>query len=569
MRLVARARRHGERDAGAVAVIVAICTIVLFGVAAMAVDLGNGWSRKRSAQTDADFAALAGAAQLPDANAARAAAYDYLKRNLPKSDNQADAGPLTNYDDNDLGNGEIDITASNKRITVWVPKRRVNFGIAAAIGFTAVNVQATATAEIRSPKRLLPFFLNSTCNLGPETLKDASTDKPTFYPADSPKNKNQPVIDTVTPALIDSSTGGTLTLTGKKFDTSLTVALIHAGAPAVMASVLTVTPPTAATVAVPAGLASGTWYVQANTVAGGWSADTEASAPSFSVTASGCGSSDEGDFGMLYSPRNPPPDPMTPTLAENMDLSQGIDHGIECFPGVVMPANSSCPGGGTDLLPPPVDKSCEPASAPLPGAILDDDPTRDDANCMNIQNGISVGDTTAGLITGDTGGGSAFVGRLTDVANADSSCHPPGQSNPTSVTINPSSYTINNDVLSCYLNPGHTLAELKSPNPASGILSDDIFNSPRMFFVPVLNSPFNPANGFYPVTDFRGVFITDESENTPASTNNGIYFTNSGQKISQITVFAFSIKALPDTAGNDGGTVPFMGAGPKIPVLIN
>jgi hypothetical protein len=130
-------------------------------------------------------------------------------------------------------------------------------------------------------------------------------------------------------------------------------------------------------------------------------------------------------------------------------------------------------------------------------------------------------------------------------------------------------YSIVNDVLSCYLNPGHTLSELLSANPASNIVSDAIFDSPRFFFVPVLNASEQPQNGFYPIVDFRAVFITDESPSTPASAGNGIYYTNSGQNISQLTVFAFSMTALPDTAANEGGTIPFIGAGPKIPVLTN
>ena len=63
LRLRFTRRRWDER--GAVAVVVALCSLVIFAVAALAVDLGNGFARKRDTQNQADFAALAGARSLP------------------------------------------------------------------------------------------------------------------------------------------------------------------------------------------------------------------------------------------------------------------------------------------------------------------------------------------------------------------------------------------------------------------------------------------------------------------------------------------------------------------------
>ena len=577
MKLAARARTGPDRDAGAVAVIVALCTVVLFGIAAMAVDLGNGWSRKRSAQTDADFAALAGAAYLPDTNAARSAAYDYLQRNLPKSDDNADAGPVSNYNDGDLGNGEITFPTT-KKIVVWVPKRKVSFGIAAAIGFTAVHVQATATAEIRSPKRLLPFFLNSTCNLGPTTLKDPSNTNPTLEPAGG---RNRPTISqmVVAPNPIPSAAGGTLTFTGTNFDPGAASTLraeFTQGQQHVQGTLVGVPTATTATFSVPAGMTSGVWYVQLFTQAGGWSNDNQNQAPTFTVVATGCGQSATGDFGLLDSPRNPPPNLNGTSQFLDFNLAFGLDHGINCFPGPSYPVTpglpqySSCPGGTSPLLAQTVNHNCEVTpQIPIAGGVYDQDPTRDDADCMDINNGLGPSATTQGLIAGGNDAGTAFNGRLTQVTGADGGCHPPGQSNPTTVNVRNNNYTIANDVLSCYLKPGHTLSELLSPNPSPDIVTDALIDSPRFFFVPVLNASEQPQNGFYPILDFRAVFITDESPSTPASAGNGIYYTNSGQNISQITVFAFSLAALPSTAANEGGTIPYIGAGPKIPVLTN
>src|SRR5690242_3090769 len=49
-------RTRTER--GAVAIVVALLSTVLFGVAAMAVDLGNAWARKREVQKQVDVSAL-------------------------------------------------------------------------------------------------------------------------------------------------------------------------------------------------------------------------------------------------------------------------------------------------------------------------------------------------------------------------------------------------------------------------------------------------------------------------------------------------------------------------------
>src|SRR5215216_3195884 len=49
-------RTRSER--GAIAIVVGLLATTLFGVAAMAVDLGNAWSRKREVQKQVDVSAL-------------------------------------------------------------------------------------------------------------------------------------------------------------------------------------------------------------------------------------------------------------------------------------------------------------------------------------------------------------------------------------------------------------------------------------------------------------------------------------------------------------------------------
>ena len=46
-------------EKGAIAIMVALLATVLFGCAALAVDMGNAWSRKRAVQKQVDVSALA------------------------------------------------------------------------------------------------------------------------------------------------------------------------------------------------------------------------------------------------------------------------------------------------------------------------------------------------------------------------------------------------------------------------------------------------------------------------------------------------------------------------------
>ncbi|HET6815601.1 MAG TPA: pilus assembly protein TadG-related protein [Mycobacteriales bacterium] len=561
------ARRAEGGDHGAVAVIVAICAIVLFGVAAMAVDLGNGWSRKRSAQTDADFAALAGAAFLPDTATAISKAYDYLNTNLPRDDAGATVGPLSNYSDGVQSNGEITVSANNQQITVWVPRRRVNFGLAGAIGFNALTVNATATAAVKSPAKLLPFFLDTTCDRGSQILKDGNT-APNLFPADSPHNAQQPTITSavVVPDPIPAATGGQITIVGTKLDPASVVVWYTNGNLHSQGTVLPTPPATTTTLTatVPPNLLSGTWYVQVATTAGGFSNDNPAQAPTFTVTNANCGASSTGDFGIIDSPRKPPPSNLSQSQDLDFNLALGIDHGIQCFPAIA----GTC-ATGINILPPPGDKSCQVTpQIPQPGGIFDNDPTRDDANCLATAGGTGAAATTQGLITGGNDAGVSFTGRLQGAASPGCS-GPPGGQNPTSLTVSGTTYSINNDVLSCFLEPGKSLQDLTNFSN-TGVLSSAIADSPRFFIVPVLDETQPPQNnGFVPIVDFRGVFLTDETPGSAASPTNGITLTNSGQKISQLTVYVFSLNALPVSLANTGGTLPYLGFGPKVPVLIN
>ena len=99
-----RAERAHSQD-GAVAVIVAICLLLLFGAGAIAIDLGSAWETKRDLIVDTDAAALAGAQALAtgDCTVAEAVAEDFLEINtgvasidlVPGSDFECDANAGT------------------------------------------------------------------------------------------------------------------------------------------------------------------------------------------------------------------------------------------------------------------------------------------------------------------------------------------------------------------------------------------------------------------------------------------------------------------------------------------
>jgi Flp pilus assembly protein TadG len=276
-------RAVADRDAGAVAVVVAVMSVLLFGVAALVIDIGQAYAKRRAAQTDADLAAFAGAAALPNAVAAFDLAYDYLQKNLPSSA----AGGFTLaaktssvWTDSNPTNGEITISNANTRIRVVVPNRKVDFGFANALpggGFKNTNIRASATVEIRSPSTSLPFYLGNGDN-GATCLHDntggghASAMRAVLLPAVA-----KPTISSMNPVPATANQVVQITLTGKNYvaaGTSVTFAqsgVTKASIAATAVDVVTGSPNDTATFDTPATLAPGTYDVTATTASGGTS----------------------------------------------------------------------------------------------------------------------------------------------------------------------------------------------------------------------------------------------------------------------------------------------------------
>lgn len=189
------ARFYPSDDRGVVAIIVAISAIALFGIGALAVDLGNMYAQRRSSQLTADLAALAGGQGLTDATRARCLAKQYVEKNLVGTDAYP-TGSDWDYD-GDLNNGEIQIFdasgdeipggpstpgcvsaggTSAIKLKVIIPRRAVQFGLAGVLGFSRSSVNASATVTLRTPAGItLPFGLSvSAASAGLVCLKSGS-----------------------------------------------------------------------------------------------------------------------------------------------------------------------------------------------------------------------------------------------------------------------------------------------------------------------------------------------------------------------------------------------------------
>jgi Flp pilus assembly protein TadG len=167
------ARLLRREDAGAVAVITAICSLVLFGVAAMTVDLGRLWEVRRQSQSEVDLAALAGALHLPGTPIlACTTALKYLRANTPVGQSPEDIDPDTMCTASGTSDGQVEISNNASRITVRTHPKVVNFGLAGAMGFKNGATGAQATAEIRSPGGLDPFSVAVTNEYGGQCIHD-------------------------------------------------------------------------------------------------------------------------------------------------------------------------------------------------------------------------------------------------------------------------------------------------------------------------------------------------------------------------------------------------------------
>lgn len=145
---------HDER--GAVLALVAVVMVALFGMAALAVDVGMGYTAKIEAQRAADSGALAGASaflefQAADAvDPAEARAYDWALqnevRNIP-----VDSSEVT-----------VQVLPDSFKVRVWVQRQSIGTWFARIIGFDQIAVLGEAAAQATpagAARCLKPFAL--------------------------------------------------------------------------------------------------------------------------------------------------------------------------------------------------------------------------------------------------------------------------------------------------------------------------------------------------------------------------------------------------------------------------
>jgi len=164
-------KKDGER--GQALVVFVLSAVVLFGMTALAIDVGSILHERRDLQNAADAASLAGALELPqDPVLAELRAQEWAQNNGV-----------------DVAGGDsldVSISADNTSVAVEV-KRDASFIFGRVLGLTTVEAHADATARTGSPANLagvLPFgVLESAINYDgiPTVIK---------YDASNPTNGN-------------------------------------------------------------------------------------------------------------------------------------------------------------------------------------------------------------------------------------------------------------------------------------------------------------------------------------------------------------------------------------------
>lgn len=562
-------RADRRDDAGAIAVVFAICAVMFFGLAAIGVDLGNAMNRKKLTQTSADFAALAGANELPDTGTATVQAVaDYINKNQPATDGNdkcdQSSGPVTVgelTDGNDL-NGEVTFPASG-RIKVVTPASKVQFGLGNAIGFSDTCVQSTAVARIASGGfGMAPYYATASCSTGPQVLKsDAggpsipftvpvlSHDSETNTSVLSAASPNPSPTNQIAVAAPGDPNGPLITLAG----TNLEAANIdkvgffnsNQGQPV---EATPVSPPaqtaTSVSVNVPNAVASyqDVWWIRVhNSVTDQWSARSQARPLLVGEAVLSCDpESSSGNFGSIDIPWGG---------NDLDDLEKNIADGLrpptslKKWPGPPYPADNACNSAVGSVT---------SSDSPYPGGA------KPNTNCLQSVTGLKANPAYDGYLKNPNG-------KL--LVDTSEKCQDLGrpQRGP---------YNENADVLSCFLrNDTLHLSDTIYYNGDDSLFTQDIWSSPRFVLVPLLDHD-PTGTKWMPITGFVPGFITDQPTGASRtsllvsdSTDNGLVVEHP-QKLRAIRIFFFSMDALPPPP--DGIALQdYLGEGKKVVTLVN
>jgi hypothetical protein len=626
-----RRRRRNER--GAFAILFSLGCVMLFTFAALGVDIGNAVSRRTDIQTQADYGAYAAAQQLPMTATNKVgqavdsevidAVVDAMNENQPQDDdrpcwtneNCITAGQLT---DSDMTNGDVRYVSGctstsapgchkTDGLQVLSPENWVDYGLADIIGIDGANVRADATVNVfTGGLRVMPMFAVTGCDYGNQTLADpasghATTTVPTLY-LDGDTNTIDLTADTQvltdsTPADVDSlvkdSTSNMLRFEGSNWDKARKIGFFRSDDSSVPPLIQTTfwqygdatktnlnvgtgytkpspqpNGPVTVQLDIPPGVTAseGVWYVRVwrdTDAAGHWSPKDEALPIRVGQSFLQCASDvNSGNFGTLEFPR-------TDTTPSN-DIAVNIAVGLQ--PPLTPTRHQWAVDNPT---------SAGECFEGTNGAVISEhDTLRTGTNCLaTITGGLAPNDATAGLVTGAVGHpGSLTTAPTTPDPDGSGGCDPDGGTNERTVSIpsNPT-FHLNDDTLSCFLIDDTTsLQQLVDPDYAESdppLLTREIFDSPRFFYVPVfaIQPEFGGSNR-YSIIDFRPAFITDElvapsttkGVHTASDDNGVVFFSN---KIEQLDVIFFNVNTLPNET--EDSLIDFLGVGRRIVRMID
>jgi hypothetical protein len=541
--VTARLRRSRD-ERGATAVLVAVLALVLLGVGAIAIDMGQVYAKRSSLQSAADLAVLAAAVKLDGSSTctaeAVAAAESYLEENW--IDQQGDPFDVDLGGSPDDGDGFIQCTGW--KVELWAPKAHVNFGLAKALSpdNEGVDVPARAEAGIYSPATgMMPAFAAAGCDYGQQTLLDNSPGGTTPLPTpdlqqDSPVDTDL-LITTLTPSSIELDQPGTISLSidgNNALEDVTTIAFTtpeagsnqHITVPSTTAAKKLVTLSD-----IPASVRSTqeTWYVRVSKNGTTWS-----NALPFRVGEAilECASTvTDGNFGALRLPR----DTGSPADWLAMNIATTLDFTLTTYPNP-HPGWTCSAGDGSAVLAP-----------------------NDGTNCVDTDTGLPASDTEAGLLTGQ---GISAPARLAKPTNPD--CGRPDQTIDFGGSIGSRSF--NNDTLDCFVADGATTSYQSPGYAGPAVVSGDIFTSPRFFWVPVFGVAASPGGSQkWQIVDFRPAFITGPDG---PDEYNGLGFKDQGgaKTLRSVKVVFFNPKALPESMSG-GPVMDYLGVGTKVIVL--
>lgn len=554
------ARRRDE--SGAVAVMVALMAMVILGMAAVAIDVGQVYAKRASLQSAVDQAVLAAAADLDGTNVCTpnsiAAAKRYILSNWTDQGGDPKSLGSIKLDNTYAADGSYNgrIVCNKWRVELYAPSAKVSLGLAKAVtSEQSYNVPAHAAAEIRSPRLgTLPFYATPTCSTGQQVLSTDSSGHaslPVVPLTPSTATLNTSNVTALSPTSTPVGTPvSNLVITGTNFTSPApgvtavgftTASGDHFQVPigagtAVINSATKIT-----VVSVPAGVIAkdDIWYVRV-LKGGNWSAsDGNATSGVQKFTVGDeklyCNLSDKGNFGSLMINRTPSISNKNTLIYYNTAL--GVDHELSTAPGA-----------------PSAPKFCTAGGGFVTGAV-------DGQNCLQTDTGLPANALEEGMITG-----SSPVGRLRKPATP-----PCTRSN---VTI--SGYSLNDDVLSCFFTSSTTRVGDVTGATYVGqpVISPAIFDSPRFVWVPIITEPPSGASQMVSIQGFKPGFITDQpasgTKGSPGSTvtvPNGLDL--SGTKVREMKIWFINPNALPSGTNADGHEVAYRGTGAKVIVLVD